>query len=102
MSNTKFNDAKAEHIERLEQFVPIVERVHGADNPEFYEVRKLFDVLNEKIKLAGADKPVIDEELTQLRETTNDYEMPADVCESYEAVYSMLEKIDKAYYNKAN
>lgn len=102
MTNTQFNGAKAEYLERLEQFVPIVERVHGAENPEFYEVRKLFDVLNEKIKLAGVEKPVIDEELTQLREITNDYEIPADVCESYEAVYNMLEEIDKAYHNEAN
>ena len=101
MANTRFNEAKVEHIERLEQFVPIVERVHGAENPEFYEVRKLFDVLNEKIKLAGAEKPEIDEELKQLRVTTNDYEIPADVCESYEAVYKMLEEIDKAYHNEA-
>lgn len=98
MSNTRFNEIKAEHIERLEQFVPIVERVHGAENPEFFEVRKLFDVLNEKIKLAGAEKPAISEELTQLRVTTNDYEIPAGVCESYEAVYNMLEEIDQAYH----
>lgn len=97
MTNVKFNEAKAEHIERLEQFVPIVERVHGAENPEFYEVRKLFDVLNEKIKLAGEEKPALDEEFRQLREITSDYEIPADVCESYEAVYNMLEEIERAY-----
>lgn len=99
MSNTKYNEARAEHMERLEQFVPIVERVHGAENPEFYEVRKLFDALNEKITLAGVEKPVLDEEFTQLRETTNNYKIPAGVCESYEAVYNMLEEIDQAYHN---
>ena len=99
MSTTKFNEAKAEHIERLEQFVPIVERVHGAENPEFYEVRKVFDVLNEKIKLAGEEKPALDEEFTQLRAITSDYEIPADVCESYEAVYNMLEEIEQAYHS---
>lgn len=97
MTNVKFNEAKAEHIERLEQFVPIVERVHGAENPEFYEVRKVFDVLNEKISEAGEEKPLLDEEFRQLREITSDYEIPADVCESYEAVYNMLEEIEQAY-----
>jgi len=33
-----------------------------------------------------------------LRETTNNYTVPDDVCESYEAVYNMLSELDKAYH----
>lgn len=100
MSNTTFNEATAEHIERLEQFTPIVERVHGKENPEFFEVRKLFDGLNKKIKLSDVEKPALNQEFAQLREVTNNYEVPAGVCESYEAVYQMLEALDTSYYNE--
>lgn len=99
MSKQTFQEARAEHMERLEQFVPIVERVHGAENPEFYEVRRIFDVLSEKMKVTETEKPLLAEEFTSLRKVTNNYHVPKNVCESYEAVYSMLEEIDQAYHN---
>lgn len=46
MTNTKFNEVKAAHMEQLEQFTPIVERVHGDNHPEFYKVHQLFNRLN--------------------------------------------------------
>ena len=33
----------------------------------------------------------------KLREITDNYTVPGDVCESYEAVYNMLAELDKAY-----
>lgn len=93
----KFNEVKEKNFERLEQFVPIVERVHGENHPEFYDVRKLFDQINAKTKEAGSEKPEIDNELKQLRQITDNYTVPDDVCESYEAVYNMLAEVDKAY-----
>ena len=39
----------------------------------------------------------LDEEFKSLREVTNNYAIPSDVCESYEAVYNMLEEVDTAY-----
>lgn len=95
MTKTPFDEAKAEHMERLEQFTPIVERVHGENHPEFFEVRKIFDQLNEKVKTnreLGLDK-----EFSELRKITNNYKVPNDVCESYEAVYNMLEELNQAY-----
>lgn len=88
------------HFKTLEQYVPVVARVHGASHPEFHEVRKLFDIINQKTKEAGAGKPELDEEFAKLREITNNYTVPADVCESYEAVYKMLAELDKAYQAK--
>ena len=93
-----FNQAKKKHIKVLEQYVPIVSRVHGSNHPEFHEVRKLFDTIRAKIKDAGADKPELNEEFANLREITGDYTVPDDVCESYEAVYNMLAELDKAYH----
>lgn len=92
-----FNEVKENHLSKLEQFVPIVARVHGGHHPEFHEVRNLFDTINEKIKEAGSEKPKLNEEFTKLREVTDNYTVPGDVCESYAAVYNMLAEMDQAY-----
>lgn len=94
---TTFNKVKEKHIEKLEQFVPIVDRVHGESHPEFHEVHRLFNVINEKIKKAGTEKPDLDKEFKELRKVTNNYTVPEDVCETYESVYNMLEELDRAY-----
>jgi iron-sulfur cluster repair protein YtfE (RIC family) len=92
-----FKEAWECHVHTLEQYVPIVARVHGGNHPEFHEVHQLFDAINRKAKEAGSEKPELDEEFAKLREITNDYTVPSDVCESYEAVYEMLAEVDKAY-----
>lgn len=92
-----FNEVKNLHLEKLELYVPVVERVHGGSHPEFYDVRKIFDEISAKVKSAGANKPEIDDEFKQLREITSNYRIPSDVCETYEAVYNMLAELDKAY-----
>lgn len=99
MKNTPaFSEAKKKLFRRLQQFVPVVEKVHGGNHPEFHEVRRLFDRISEKAKAAGANKPLLDEEFAKLREITAHYTIPGDVCESYEAVYNMLAELDQAYH----
>jgi regulator of cell morphogenesis and NO signaling len=97
MSGLLFSEAKKKHFHTLKQYVPIVARVHGGSHPEFFEVHKLFDAIIEKSEKAGSSKPNIDEELAKLRDITDNYTIPENVCESYEAVYNMLAEIDKAY-----
>ena len=92
-----FNETKAEHLQTLKQYVPIVARVHGRNHPEFHNVYKLFDALNKKISESGSEKPELNEEFANLRQITNNYTVPEDVCESYEAVYKMLAELDKTY-----
>lgn len=92
-----FNKVKESKFKTLEQYVPIVARVHGANHPEFHEVHKVFDTIVKKTKEAGSNKPELKEEFTKLREITDNYTIPDDVCESYEAVYNMLEEVDKSY-----
>jgi regulator of cell morphogenesis and NO signaling len=92
-----FNEATKQYFKKLTLFVPVVERVHGGNHPKFHDVRKLFDEINAKVKKSGSEKPDLYDELRQLREITNNYAVPGDVCESYEAVYNMLSEIDKAY-----
>ncbi|MBC8589893.1 iron-sulfur cluster repair di-iron protein, ric [Wansuia hejianensis] len=94
----RFNQVKEKHFERLQQFVPIVDRVHGGSHPEFHDVRKLFDEISIKVQKIGAEKPELDNEFKELRKVTNNYTVPSDVCESYEAVYNMLSELDEAYY----
>jgi regulator of cell morphogenesis and NO signaling len=93
-----FSEATKKHFKTLEQYVPIVSRVHGGNHPEFIEVSKLFNEINEKTKEAGSNKPELNEEFAKLRGITDNYTVPGDVCESYEAVYDMLNEIDKAYF----
>lgn len=96
--NYKFEQAKEKYFKMLEQYVPIVARVHGNNHNEFHEVHKLFDTIINKTNDAGI-KPNLDEEFKQLREITNDYKVPNDVCESYAAVYNTLSEVDKAYHS---
>lgn len=92
-----FNKAKKRNLEKLELYVPVVARVHGGTHPEFHDVRRLFDKINEKTIKAGSGKPELDDEFRQLREITDNYTVPEDVCESYEAVYNMLSELDEGY-----
>lgn len=93
----KFNEVRERYFKTLEQYVPIVARVHGGTHPEFHEIRTLFDTINKKTKEAGSERPELNGEFVKLREITNNYTVPVDVCESYEAVYKMLAELDKAY-----
>lgn len=83
----------AAHFKILDQFVPIVERVHGGTHPEFHQIRALYDQLVAKIKTSGWDSPDLQEEFNQLHAVTQGYTVPEDVCESYESVYVMLAEL---------
>jgi len=94
-----FNQIKEKHFPTLQQYIPIVARVHGKHHPEFHEVRKLFDTINAKVKEAGSARPELNVEFAKLRKVTDNYTVPNDVCESYEAVYRMLSEIDREYHS---
>lgn len=93
-----FKEAWKANQKNLKLYVPVVERVHGKHHPEFHDVRVQFDALVEQIKLAGRKQPVLDEQFAALRKISDNYTVPGDVCESYEAVYVMLSELDKAYH----
>jgi len=97
---TKFNQVKDKNMETLELYVPIVARVHGESHPEFHQVHDLFDKMNKKMKEVGSEKPALDNEFKELGKITNDYKVPTDTCESYEAVYNMLSELNEAYNGK--
>lgn len=90
-----FEVAIENNLGKLRAFVPIVARVHGPSHPEFYEVKEVFETLNAKI---DASDTKLDNEFSKLRSITSDYLVPSDTCESYEAVYNMLEELDESYH----
>lgn len=92
-----FNEVKETLFPTLEQYVPIVARVHGKNHPEFHEVHQLFNAIIEQTKASDTEKPDLNEEFIKLREISNNYRVPDDVCESYEAVYKMLAEVEEAY-----
>jgi iron-sulfur cluster repair protein YtfE (RIC family) len=98
MGNLTYDEAKKKHFQTLKQYVPVVERVHGGNHPEFHSVRELFDAIMDKTKEAGSEKPELNEEFAKLREITNNYTVPGNVCETYAAVYNMLAELDNAYH----
>ena len=83
-------------LKLLAQYIPIVARVHGGSHPEFHEVHRIYDQIKEKIK--NNKTPDLTKEFSDLREITDNYKVPSDVCESYEAVYHMLAELDIAYH----
>lgn len=93
---TKFNEVKEKHFKKLELYVPVVARVHGDQHPEFHEVHELYKEIKEKIE-AESERPELTDEFEQLRKITDNYKVPEDTCESYEAVYNMLAELDVAY-----
>lgn len=95
--NLVFSEVWSVNLKKLELYVPVVARVHGGHHPEFHEVRRVYDEISVKIKEAGTGTPELSDEFAKLREITDNYTVPGDVCESYEAVFNMLEELDKAY-----
>ncbi len=91
-----FDAVWAEHKEKLSLYVPVVDRVHGDSHPEFHQVRALFDALQDVVAHKKATDSDVAEIFEGFRRATNGYEVPEDVCESYEAVYDMLAELDQA------
>lgn len=90
----KYIEENQEILKQLDLFVPIVNKVHGKNHPEFNEVKNNYDVINNKLNTNNFN---LENEFTNLRKITSNYKIPNDVCESYEAVYLMLEKLDDSF-----
>ncbi|OCA89333.1 hypothetical protein A8F94_23555 [Bacillus sp. FJAT-27225] len=60
----------------MDLYTIAITRAHGKNHPEVFEVRALFEGINEKVKEAGASNPSLDAEFTQLRKITDNYMIP--------------------------
>ena len=92
-----FNEKKEVYFPKLDMLLPIVERVHGASHEEIYEVSNLYKDIRGKLNLDIED---LDNEFDSLKKLTNNYEIPENVCETYEGIYKMLEDLNKSYDNE--
>lgn len=97
MSHIGFNELFKQEVEQLDLFTKAITRAHGENHPEAYLVRKLFEKINEKVAASKGEQVELREQFMKLREVTQDYEIPTDVCETYATVYSTLQQLDKAY-----
>lgn len=92
-----FKEALNKYFGQLDLFTSAITRAHGKNHPEAFEVRELFSKIKEKTQAAGIASADLDTEFSKLREVTNQYAVPDDVCETYAAVYNMLSEINRAY-----
>src|SRR5699024_5544772 len=95
-----FDELVAENFEKLDLFTTAITRVHGENHPEAFEVRKLFESIQSKVKADGINKADLVNEFKQLRKVTDNYKVPSDVCETYDSVYHMLSELDQSYQAK--
>ena len=92
-----YQEITDQYLEKLDVFSLAITRAHGKTHPETFKVRELFEKIKEKTNNATSSKPDLDAEFMELRQVTDHYKVPSDVCETYEAVYHMLLEIDDAY-----
>lgn len=79
-----------QNLARAAGFAPLIERVHGANHPELTRVREI---------TLGLQQPGNDtrtaELFKELRALTQNYALPDDACEAFEATYQALERADR-------
>lgn len=75
--------------EEMKFLVETVARVHGEKHPEITEVAEFYN------QLLVSDEP--EEIFHQLRQVTDNYEIPEDVCPTFEKVYLTLKTYDQAF-----
>nr|WP_276939796.1 iron-sulfur cluster repair di-iron protein, ric [Helcococcus sueciensis] len=80
-------------FEKLDFYLPIVKKVHGKDHEEIFEVDKIYNSIKENLDNSNREK--LEDDFINLRKITNDYTIPQDTCETYEAVYKILKKLDE-------
>lgn len=87
---TAVKDYLNEHQDKLDLFTKAITIAHGKNHPEVFAVREEYLNLKESAK----NDLNLDDDFDQLRETTQNYAIPGDVCPTFEATYQMLENAD--------
>ncbi|WP_423190247.1 iron-sulfur cluster repair di-iron protein, ric [Alkalibacterium sp. f15] len=93
-----FNTVLNDYFPKLEFYTLPLTRAHGKNHPEVFDVYDLFQTMNAQVKENDSEKLNLDKEFKKLRAVTNNYALPSDACETYEAVYNMLSEADEAYH----
>jgi iron-sulfur cluster repair protein YtfE (RIC family) len=88
-----FNTLKEDYFKTLDFYMPVVERVHGPHHAEIYDVAKVYEAMKDHLEQNRS----LEGDFKKLRDLTDNYRVPEDVCESYEAIYQMLSELDRTY-----
>ncbi|MBG9978971.1 iron-sulfur cluster repair di-iron protein, ric [Ruoffia tabacinasalis] len=94
---TKFNDYINTNAEKLDLYTTAITRAHGKNHPEAFDVRDIYVRIQDKTQAAEEEQPDLNTEFTTLREISDNYTIPDDVCGTYAAVYTMLKEADSLY-----
>ncbi len=86
-----------ENQEKLDLYTTAITRAHGKNHPETFDVRDLYTELEPAI--LNEDSETVTTIFGKLREVTSNYEIPNDVCETFEATYKMLGEMDQLQVN---
>ena len=89
-----FESFKNENFEKLDLYTTAIIRAHGERHPEFTDIRQSF----EKIQTTGVNEDLTGE-FENLQALTNDYQAPADTCETVVATFDLLKQADELYTN---
>ncbi len=81
-----------QHLAQAAELAPLIERVHGERHPELTRVRELTLALQQHDGSTPAT-----ELFTQLRAVTENYAIPEDACEAFEATYQALARADQQH-----
>lgn len=80
-----------ENQETLDLYTTAITRAHAAHHPEVFEVQSIYKVIQEKVRKGENIK----EDFVKLREITNEFFIPDDVCQTFEKTYKLFAQADK-------
>ena len=80
---------------KMDYYIQAVIKVHGKNHPEIFQVESLYQELQSQ---KGQSSTKIEKIFQELRQVTDHYKVPEDVCETYRAVYNTLEEADALYF----
>lgn len=77
--------------EMLDLYTQAIIKAHGAHHPEVFEVRKVYEDIQKKVRAGQED---LTADFSKLRSLTADYTIPADACGAMTKTYQTLEEFD--------
>ncbi len=83
-----------DHKEDLDLFTLALTKAHVDAHPEVKDVRDLYLRIQYKLDVDIKD---LDHEFETLKRITNNYEIPNDVCGTYEKTYHLLKEANRLY-----
>lgn len=78
--------------EMLDLYTDAITKAHGKNHPEVFDVRKVYEIIQHKIRDNNLD---LSNEFSELRALTKDYTIPDDACETFTKTYQLLKQFDE-------